>query len=198
MKKSRLLSAACVALLTITALPSYAALIGVLPETPSGSDWQAYYDDAADLTWLADASASGTAAYWVDAMTWADSLNINGVTGWRLPDTQQPDSSCSGGYSNWYNCTGSEMGNLFYNVLGGVAEQSIATIHNSNYDLFSNIQPWFYWSATEYATDPTTHAWSFYFNGGSQNYGKKYTGLIPYAWAVHDGDVGAVPVPPSV
>ena len=29
-----------------------AALLGRLPATPGGTDYQVYYDDAADLTWL--------------------------------------------------------------------------------------------------------------------------------------------------
>ena len=33
-----------------------AALVGRLAATPGGTDYQAYYDDVADLTWLADAN----------------------------------------------------------------------------------------------------------------------------------------------
>lgn len=87
------------------------------------------------------------------------------------------------------------MGELFYNELGGVAVTSIATTHNGNYNLFSNIQSQpgaYYWSATEYATN-TNYAWGFNFGTGYQSgYGKTDTG---YAWAVHAGDVGASVVP---
>lgn len=167
----------------------------------------AYYDTEADLTWLADANYAQTSGYdadgymtWATANAWAGSLDINGVTGWRLPDTVQPDASCSfqgGSFSQGYGCTGSEMGNLFYNVLGGVAFSSITSTHNANYDLFSNVQSNRYWSAPEYAPD-ANYAWYFSMNHGNQH-GYYKTG-ISYAWAVHSGDVGAsvVPVPAAV
>ena len=163
----------------------------------------AYYDDVADLTWLADANFAQTSGYdadglmtWDQASTWAAGLNVGGVTGWRLPDTAQPDTSCSLLDGNvqyqGYGCTGSEMGNLFYNVLGGLAGTSIVTTHNANYDLFSNIQTGFYWSATEYAPN-TTSAWTLLMNFGFQIYYNKSNDY--YAWAVQSGDVGVVPVP---
>lgn len=97
---------------------------------------------------------------------------MNGVEGWRLADTVQPDASCDtqvAGVSLGTNCTGSELGNLFYNVLGGEAGQSIDTVNNANYDLFSNIVTnfEFYWSATEVA-DNTNYAWMFNFTNGFQ------------------------------
>ena len=192
MMKFRLFGVVCALVINATPLQSHAALVGVLPETPGGTDYQAYYDNVADLTWLANANSAGGLRSWADAMARVDALNINGVTGWRLPDTLQPDSSCSYPYywagSAGLYCTGSEMGNLFYNVLGG-------TSHNSNYDLFSNIQPFLYWSATEVAFYPY-EAWYFDFGIGAQfSYYKTYPG---YAWAVHSGNAGAVPLPPAL
>jgi len=115
----------------------------------------AYYDDVAELTWLADANAAGGIMTWADANTWAANLDVAGVTGWRLPETVQPDVSCAYQYNNvsyGTNCTGSEMGNLFYNVLGGHAGSEITMEHNANYNLFSNIQAPIYWSATTRTT----------------------------------------------
>ena len=168
----------------------------------------AYYDDVADLTWLADANASVGSAYeaylgtgftnWADANSWVSSLIVDGVGGWRLPDTVQPDGSCvshSASKDFGYSCTGSEMGNLFYNVLGGSADSSIITTHNANYDLFSNIQSISYWSATEYEVD-TGDAWVFFTENGYQTTGSK--DQIHYAWAVQSGDISAVPVPAAV
>lgn len=118
---------------------------------------QAIYDDVADLTWLQDANYAVTSGddysftstfstnggmIVSEGMTWAAGLNIAGVTGWRLPSAPDVDPTCDQFY---YNCTGSELGNLFYNVLGGVAEEYIHTTHNANYDLFSNIQG-LYWA----------------------------------------------------
>ena len=194
MYKSRLTGALCVGVLTFITTTSQATLIGALPVTPNGTDYQAYYDNVADLTWLANANAAGTTMTWDVANTWAAGLDINDVTGWRLPDTLQPDSTCGsqGGTGSYgVNCTGSEMGNLFYNVLGGVANVSIATTHNSNYNLFSNVQ-YNYWSST--GLPSSDHAWYFSFGGGGLQVDLfKNTGIN--AWAVHTGNIGAVPVP---
>ena len=159
----------------------------------------AYYDDVADLTWLADANYAQTSGYdsngrmsWDQANAWATSLDIDGVAGadgWRLADTLQPDASCagqSGGVSYGFNCTGSEIGNLFYNALGNTAGSL------SNTGPFSNVQSDYYWSATEYAPN-TLNAWIFNMDFGGQNYNDK--SFSYYAWAVQSGDVSAVPVP---
>jgi hypothetical protein len=208
MKKSRLLGAVCASMFTFATATSHAVL-------QSRLGGLAYYDTDANLTWLADVNAVAGSAYdthipgsglmtWAVASTWAAGLGVDGVTGWRLPTTLQPDSGCDSqfdpggglaiqGYH--YDCTASEMGNLFYNVLGGTARDSITTNHNDNYDLFSNIQSSYYWSSTDYAPD-TDSAWYFVFDGGDQwNLGK---GANTYAWAVHSGDVGAVPIPPAL
>ena len=186
MKKSRLLGACCAAVFSVIALPSHAALIPVL-------GGQAYYDDVADLTWLANANFAGTTMTWAAANTWAAGLNISGVTGWRLPTSLNSDIPVL--VAQAISCTGSEMGNLFYNVLGGVASTSIAATHNANYDLFSNVQSdsYPYWSSTGYAPNPSLFAWAFHFDGGNQYYNFN-TGTY-YAWAVHSG---MVPVPAAV
>ena len=132
------------------------------------------------------------------------------VTGWRLPDTLQPDPSCSrqgdliGGdgiidTSSGVGCRGSEMGNLFYNVLGGEAFAPISLRHNANYELFSNVQDADYWSATEYEPSTPFRAWSFLFHNGNQGPASKDgSSGISYAWAVHSGDVNAVPEPTTI
>ncbi len=103
----------------------------------------AYYDTEADLTWLANANYAYTSGYHPDGLfnsfsanAWAVQLDVAGVTGWRLSESLQPDSSCdvqSGYGSSGYNCTGSEMGNLYYNVLGNTAGSL------SNTGPFSNV-----------------------------------------------------------
>ena len=157
----------------------------------------AYYDTEADLTWLADANYAQTSGYvadggmeYVPAIIWAAGLSVGGNSDWRLPTTLQPDASCddqSGSVSSGYNCTGSEMGSLFYTALGnsaGLAETKTGP--------FSNVQISVYWSATEYAPN-TSNAWHFSMNHGFQNDHSKALGF--YAWAVQSGDVSAVPVP---
>jgi hypothetical protein len=214
MKKSRLFGLFCACTFILIATASQATLVGVLPATPGGTDYQAYYDTDADLTWLADANAGLGSEYdafiiccgsptgrmtYENANVWVESLNINGVTGWRLPYTPNPDPTCE--YIEgpaFYNCSGSEMGNLFYNVLGSVARQSVATTHKDNYEQFSNIQPDLaYWSTLTNSNE----AWVFAFGDGevaslciscAEGYRQGYV------WAVHSGNPGAVPLPAAI
>ncbi|MEA2079422.1 MAG: hypothetical protein U9P00_06110 [Pseudomonadota bacterium] len=51
----------------------------------NAATFEAYYDTTLDITWLANANAAGTTMNWADANSWAAGLNVNGVTGWRLP-----------------------------------------------------------------------------------------------------------------
>ena len=155
----------------------------------------AYYDDVADLTWLADANAAGTKMTWSDANAWAAGYSVGGVDGWRLADTLQPDASCSiqsGTVSYGYNCTGSEMGSLFYGALGNTSGSL------TNTGDFTNVQSGGYWSASEYAPD-TSIAW--YFGKGDGLQYINYKTYNYYAWAVQSGDVSAasvVPIPAAV
>jgi hypothetical protein len=84
-----------------------------------------------------------------------------GITTWSLPITVYDDASCtlaSEGGRFGYDCglavagsSGypySELGNLFYNVMGGTAHNNIQQVHGPNYDLFQNVQPYLYWSQT--------------------------------------------------
>jgi hypothetical protein len=204
MKKSRILGAVC-AVFSFISMSSQAALIPVL-------GGQAYYDDVADLTWLANANLAGTTMTWAAANAWAAGLNISGVTGWRLPDTVDVGND-GATYTNIYQgvdygyniTTHSEMSNMFFNVLGNTAYYDTSGTPTGcpgspNYCLtntgpFSNLQSSFYWSSTEYAPDPT-NAWVFDFGYGLQTNPNK--GSNGYAWAVQSGNAGVVPVPAAV
>jgi len=163
---------------------------------------QAVYDTDLNITWLADANYAMTSGddadglmTWSEAMTWAGNLSYGGYSDWRLPTTLQPDVTCelnTVAGSSGANCTGSEMGHLFYTELGGVANASILTSSDPDLTLYQNVQSNFYWSGTEFAFD-TSSAWGFYFNSGGQESHNKNN--IHYAWAVRGGDVAAVPVP---
>jgi len=158
----------------------------------------AYYDDVADLTWLSDANVGGRLRNWNQANNWALNLNINGIDDWRLPNTLQPDPSCStirNGLSQGRNCTGSELGNMFYNVLGGTSGTAISASHNANYDLFTNIQDFFYWSATQ---PDSGYAWVFHFDSGSQEALPTVDIIAGSTWAVRSGDISPVPLPAAV
>ncbi len=193
MKKQRLKVAISVGLISLGLAGSAdAALVSRL-------GGQAYYDTVADLTWLADANYAQTSGYdadgrmtWQAANDWAAQLTVGGVSGWRLADTLQPDPGCSNQSSvesYGYNCTGSEMGDLFYNTLGNSAG------FLTNTGPFSNFQYNPYWLATEY-TPNTLNAWYMHMEFGWQRNYDKNNGM--YAWAVQSGDVSAVPVPAAV
>ena len=160
----------------------------------------AYYDDEADLTWLQDANATGIAMNWLDATAWAASLDVDGITGWRLPLTLAFDSTCSstsGAVTYGVNCTGSELGNMFYNVLGGSANINISSSHNTNYDLFSNIiLVNRFWSETA-RPDNTSIAFNFRITDNGQYVNGKGSSYFA-AWAVQTGDAGLGWVAPEV
>ena len=149
------------------------------------------YDDVNNITWAADANLAKTSGYdadgqmtWAGAVAWADQLTLGGYTDWSLPTTVPAVYG--------YNQKGSQLGDLFYNQLGGVAGNSIATTHNDNYNLFTNVQSYVYWSGSEYAPYPY-NAWNFLTTNGVQTIYNKDDQF--YAWAVRPGDVAAVPVP---
>ena len=184
MKTSRLIGALCAVIFAVITMSSHAALVG-RDLDGNLTTAEAYYDTDANLTWLANANAAGTTMSWANANAWAAGLDIDGTAGadgWRLPASD----TCVG-----YNCTGSEMGNLFYNVLGNTAGSL------SNTGPFSNVQFLTYWSSTEYAPN-TFNAWDFNFFIGFQDFNVKPTSY--YGWAVQSGDVGAavVPVPAAL
>lgn len=195
-------------ILSLAAASSEAALIGRAPVTPNGSDYQAYYDTALDITWLADASYGWTNNFgvtavsgfggmtWNTAQTWLvemNAANYLGLSNWRMPSTTVPDASCEfqadlgGSYPLQpigQFCTGSELTYMF-NVEG---------IHGG--DLYSapftNLFQGRYWSGTEFAPDPTQAFWVNSFAGYQAWIDKNQRHFV---WAVHDGDALAATVP---
>jgi hypothetical protein len=155
-----------------------AANNGVIHDTPNGYDPSGTYTlTTADFT-----TSTGTMDWW-GGQAWIGYLNktsYDGYSNWALPTTVP----ATFGFSQ----TGSQMGELFYNELGGVAGSSITTTHNANYNLFTNVQSYVYWSGSEYAPNPG-YAWDFVPGNGDQDNSAKVGQL--YAWAV----VSAVPVP---
>ncbi len=181
------------------------------------------FDDDTNLFWLQNANTAATnqfgltqsanvdppageigstgKMFWSTANDWIAAMNTMmylGFTDWRLPTTTQPDASCGsqntfGGsvlQGFGFGCTGSEMGHLF-NVEG---------VTFAAPGLFSNVQPFFYWSGTEFAPNPLS-AWSFQFKfGGQSGNNKNNIFIIPVAWAVRSGDVSApiIPEPATV
>jgi hypothetical protein len=185
---------------------------------------EAYYDTDLDITWLADANYPATSGYatggpmsWTAALAWITSLNDGnhlGFSDWRLPavtDILNPgafDFAYSGtdaGYN--VDLSTGEMANLFYKTLGNSAAfdtggrtQPCAQAQDpaclTNTGPFSNLQPRNYWYGADDPSDPT-FAWIFGFQFGFQGTDFK-TGEFSssgHAWAVRNGDIGAVPLP---
>lgn len=216
-----ILGAVCAGLLAATSGAAQAVAIsgqGAWESTLQGRDldgnlatFEAYYDTALDITWLADTHYYGNAGLdWYDANAWVASLDINGVAGWRLPtvtDTGTPgcDFAFTGtdcGF-NVDTATG-EMARMFFETLGNESYYTASGLYNPGYGLtntgpFLNLEPNYYWTSTIYALNGPyiDDAWFFEFDNGNQ--ASDPTHFTFYAWAVHDGDVGvapaAVPVP---
>jgi hypothetical protein len=177
-------------------------------------DWsnghEGVYDDVLDITWLADANYAQTSGYdddgfmiWNEANDWAAGLTLSGYTDWRLGNTVDiGNDGCNfsnSGTDCGYNVDTStgEMASLFYDTLGNLAFYDTAGQSPqpgwglANTGPFSNLEPNGYWSATNYGD--SQNAWFFGFGFGDQQYNGQ--ALAFYALPVHDGDIGASPVP---
>jgi hypothetical protein len=190
------------------------------------STFEAYYDTILDISWLADANYAGIRMIWPNAKTWAATLNIHGVTGWRLPTVSPIDgttaddatigwdgsedygTNASAPGTLYAGSTASEMAHMYYNTLGNLgycdpyASTASVCVTQTGYGMtntgpFSNIQSYWYWSGTVYAPN-TSMAWDFHPPTGMQTVSNKPADL--YVWAVYSGDVDLfmVPVPAAV
>jgi hypothetical protein len=182
---------------TVTVITAVTALSWALPalavaplegRTITGDRVDAYdasavmiYDPNADLTWLRDWNVNGDKP-WVDQLIWASNVQMGNFAHWSLPTSRNQDGSgpCYG-----YNCIGSQMGYLWYEVLGNTSGSF------TNAGPFQNVQSDVYWSGTEYAPDPGL-AWVFLTYYGNQSI--YYKNVRLYAVAVRPGDVAA-PIP---
>lgn len=178
------------------------------------STYEAYYDTALNITWLADASYAKTSGYnedglmyWFTAQAWAANLNVNGVTGWRLPSLVDTGAAgCDGGSSGAdcgenVNTSTSEMAHLLYVTLGNKAFYDAAGYGPqsgwglTNTGPFKNVKADNYWIGVGYAPY-AGYAW--YFNTYALVQGFSPQNGLLMAWAVHPGDVAAVPEPESL
>ncbi|MBE2241330.1 MAG: DUF1566 domain-containing protein [Burkholderiaceae bacterium] len=149
----------------------------------------AFYDTDFDITWLRNASVNGYMD-WYGAVAWADGFSFAGYDDWRLPTTLQLDPSCDyqdDAFSSGFNCTGSEMGHLWYVELGNSAGSM--TNHGNFYGLEAGVS---LWSGTESTLDEQW-AWRFVAEDGFQDFSSKRFRF--HAMAVRDGDVPAIPEP---
>lgn len=147
------------------------------------------YDTDRDITWLQDANYAKTSGFdadglmtWSDAMNWAETLSYfdsaRGVfwNDWRLPTALNQDGSGPCFSIGVINCTGSEMGHLFF-------EEGVQTS-----GIFTNVEANIYWSGTPNVSEPA-FAWVFHFGTGFGSQFESNQSNPHYAWAVRPGDV---------
>ncbi len=163
------------------------------------------YDTVLDITWLQDTqyaitsgvATPGTGMSWQDATSWADGLayydSVRGVTwdDWRLPGTFVNDFSSVGFDTSRLS---SELAYMYYVNLGFAANESLDRWDpeptSSNYNPFINIAYRAYWSGTDAGIPERDWSWVVHFHFGWQFMNDQLD--QGYAWAVRDGDVGAV------
>jgi len=180
-----------------------ATLMGRLPVTPGGTDYQAAYDDVLDITWVTDADLSGL-GNWQTQVDWASNLNYLGFRDWRLasmsvsagvptsnsPQYVNPVVTCDG--TNEAACRDNELGYMFYENMGGMSGDDLTGTQIVDGVTLTDVES-VYWSGTESASGG---AWHFrFYNGSQHDFGHDYT---DYVWAVRAGDVGAVPEPTTL
>lgn len=144
------------------------------------------YDDVQDITWLQNANLAGDAMTWVDSMDWVSRLSFGGFNDWRL---FKANEYC-GVNKDGYNCITTELGHLFYETLD--LPQDTSMVATAIAKGFINLDvEYVYWSGTESSSSSSNTVWYFDIENGYQTDVNK-TGS-GYAWAVRDGDVGAIP-----
>lgn len=150
------------ALCTIFPPLAESTLFGRLPLSPGGNDYQAYYDDQLNITWLADANLVATNSFGIDpaeifgagkmrweiSQLWVANMNAHAGTGylgfndWRLPTvTDLGDDGCNFDENGEFTFSGGDCG---YNVdtsTGEMAHLYFDTLGNTaNYDTQGNPQ----------------------------------------------------------
>lgn len=185
--------------LLLASLPALAQLQGRDIDADSNAD--AYYDATLNITWLADTRAAAGASQddgssasdglmtWTAAQAWVAGLTVGGAGGWRLPGI---DSSCNG-TGLGFGCRTGELGHHFHNNLGGRSALPLSSTSPALAALFGGLADQTFWSGATLALDPE-QAGVMLFSEGYQDAAFKAFSQHA-AWAVHDGDVFAAPVP---
>ena len=182
---------------------------GALSIRDLDGDWsnghEGLYDDVLDITWLADANyADGTGLSnsgrfsWSEANLFAQDFVFGDFDAWRLPSIldHPPNQHYGYGYGSYENQT--ELNSIFQEALNyntgapfsasfidsesGI-EHSISNAENTGHTY------WFQEASTSWVDGHYAY----------KPYGP-YFGVRPshdfnFVWPVHDGDIGASPVP---
>jgi hypothetical protein len=183
---------------------------------------EAFYDTVLGITWLADMNYAQTTGQsvtgrlgWSTAVTWAEGLDINGFTNWRLPETGSVDggsfdtvvrhngtsdvgTNVSAPGTAYAGSLGSEMAHLFYNTLGNLSFCDPLLSGSScvgpqtgwglsNTGPFDGLIEQGYWSSTEFGIND---AWIFELDDGYQRTTARASASTYYSMLVHAGDIG--------
>jgi hypothetical protein len=140
------------------------------------------YDDSTDCTVCDTSTATDGLLLWSSANSWAKSLTLGGVTGWRLPNT-----NVEGGILDAYLDEGVvgdpnkvELQHMYYVTLGLSGTSSAAHIGP-----FAGVSPNFaIWTSS---AGQQQLGGLQYGNTAAASFGTPFA----QAWAVHDGDIGA-------
>jgi hypothetical protein len=171
----------------------------------------AYYDSSRNITWAAEADPIGAVSF-ASAQSWVTSMNLYGVTGWRLPGLKSVTGgvpSCDNDYR--YDGSGdcgynvdpalSELAHVYQVVLGNLpyydrsAQGPQPGWGLSNTGPFRHLVEGDYPSSITDAYQGTPLVWLFQTQWGYQDRGLAEEASF-HAWAVHDGDIAAaVPEP---
>jgi hypothetical protein len=170
----------------------------------------AYYDTSLNISWLADANYAATTGvpppdrfsepgqmFQPDAITWASGLDIYGVQGWRLADSDFSDANAAcpvigiAGCRYVPNPSVDEFAHLYYVTLGNSTHDS-GQLATNNTGSFLNVMSGAYY----YNHMPGGFSSAISFGTGrSLIDGQQFP---QFAWAVHDGDIGGgitAPIP---
>jgi hypothetical protein len=152
------------------------------------------YDADKDITWLQDVNYANTSGYvtpgsrdvtttngkmtWSEAMAWADGLDYAGVSNWRLPVAWE-----SGSPPCYFSpCPENELGHLYYDE--GVTPDSSQSA--SPFINLYELQARGFWTGTADGN------YKIRIDYTSLDIGASNENDYHHAWAVHDGDIGAI------
>ena len=161
----------------------------------------AWYDTTLDVTWLADPNAAAGSSFddgfnatdgrlsWASALAWAASLDVAGVTGWRLP-----------GFMSG-SITESEISHLYFVTLGNYGPGNPLTPTGPGTWGFTNTGPFaeladdWVWLA-DAGTSPGT-AWVWAGDSISAYHSDEPATDNNLAWALRSGDIVLTPAIPE-
>lgn len=184
----------------------------------------AYYDTSLNVTWLRDANYAATTGFapgggdpfytpaggmtYGTATNWVANLDINGTTGWRMPNATftatAADSGCSifflyppAGCNYRPETSSNELAHLFYVTLGN-SQAGPGESGRTNAGNFVNFAPsegnQLYYTGNPVELGGYTNYQTFSMSQGIGVVDPQ--DFVPsFAWVVHDGDVGVAAIP---